>query len=35
MKTCVATRETEYFTNESIKEVLYAGDNKEAAFSKN
>lgn len=33
-ETYVATRETEYFTNESIKEVHYAGDNKEAAFSK-
>ena len=34
MKTYVVNKETEYFTNESIKEVLYAGDNKEAAFSK-
>ncbi|XBP65994.1 hypothetical protein AAHB36_10635 [Bacillus velezensis] len=34
MKTYVATKETEYFTNESIEEVLYAGTIKEAAFSK-
>ncbi|MDJ1631114.1 hypothetical protein QNN00_15215 [Bacillus velezensis] len=29
-----SNQETEYFTNESIKEVHYAGDNKEAPLAK-
>ncbi|NUI59314.1 hypothetical protein HUN88_06030 [Bacillus amyloliquefaciens] len=34
MNTYVVTKETEYYSNEPIKKVLYAGINKEVAFSK-
>lgn len=34
MKTYVATKETEYFTNESIEEVLYAGTIKKLRLAK-
>lgn len=34
MNTYIVTKETEYFSNEPIKKVLYAGANKEVAFSK-
>ncbi|MEC2354039.1 hypothetical protein P9H15_10060 [Bacillus velezensis] len=34
MNTYVVTKETEYYSNEPIKKVLYAGVNKEVAFSK-